>query len=109
MFSVVRVARFATQRFDKHITAAPNQHAIIEEAVFSLAAVPRIYNEDLKHLRDDSELSFGVGSCSRELRESQELAVRRIMPRKELSCAKKTSCVIRSYSETVMNPLPGYD
>jgi hypothetical protein len=38
-----------------------------------------------------TESSSGVGSCSRELRESTELAVGRIMARKELGCAKKTS------------------
>jgi hypothetical protein len=27
----------------------------------------------------------------------------------ELDCAKKTSCVIRCYSEVVIYPLPGYD
>jgi hypothetical protein len=31
------------------------------------------------------------------------------MARKELCGGKKTSCVIRSDSETVINPLPGYD
>jgi hypothetical protein len=31
------------------------------------------------------------------------------MARNELDYAKKTSCVIWSYSETVINPLPGYD
>jgi hypothetical protein len=31
------------------------------------------------------------------------------MARKELDCAKKTSCVIGSDSVTVINPLPGYD
>jgi hypothetical protein len=31
------------------------------------------------------------------------------MPRKELDCATKTSCVVWSDSETVINPLPGYD
>jgi hypothetical protein len=36
----------------------------------------------------------GVGSFSRELRESPELAVIRIMTRKELSYEKITSCVI---------------
>jgi hypothetical protein len=30
------------------------------------------------------------------------------MARKELGC-EKTSCVIGSDSETVINPLPGYD
>jgi hypothetical protein len=31
------------------------------------------------------------------------------MARNESDCDKKTSCVIGSYSETVINPLPGYD
>jgi hypothetical protein len=29
--------------------------------------------------------------------------------RNKLDCAKMTSCVIWSYSETIINPLPGYD
>jgi hypothetical protein len=55
-----------------------NQHATIEEAVFSVGFVPRLYNEDFM------QLELG-------LRESPELAVGRIMARKELDCAKKTS------------------
>jgi hypothetical protein len=49
--------------------------------VFSVGSDPRLYNEDLRQL----EL---------ELRESPELAVGRMMARKELGGAKKTSCVI---------------
>jgi hypothetical protein len=58
-----------------------NQLAAIEEAVFSVGPAPRLYNEDLMQL----EL---------ELRESPELAVGRIMGRKELGSTKKTSYVI---------------
>jgi hypothetical protein len=39
---------------------------------------------------------FGIGSF-------------RKMARKVLGCEKKASCVIRSYSETVINSLSGYD
>jgi hypothetical protein len=39
---------------------------------------------------------FGIGSC-------------RIMARKKLGCEKKTSRVVCSDNETVINPLPGYD
>jgi hypothetical protein len=50
VFSVVRPARVATQRCNKHISAAVIQHATIEEAVFSVRAVPSLYNEDLAQL-----------------------------------------------------------
>jgi hypothetical protein len=38
VFSVVRAALVATQRYGKYISAAVNQHATIEEAVFSVGA-----------------------------------------------------------------------
>jgi hypothetical protein len=59
-----------------------NRHATIEEAVFSVGAASRPYNEDL-------------GQVELELRESPELAVGRIIARKQLGCAKKTSCVLQ--------------
>jgi hypothetical protein len=40
----------ATQLRGKHISAAVNQHATVEEAVFSVGAVPRLYNDDLTPL-----------------------------------------------------------
>jgi hypothetical protein len=78
MFSVVSAGLNATQRYGKHISAAVNQQATIEKAVFSVGAVLRLYNEDLRQVEV-------------ELRESPELAVGRIMARKELGCEKKTS------------------
>jgi hypothetical protein len=50
MFSVVRPALVATQPCGKHISAAMNQHATMKEAVFSVGAVPRLYDEDLRQL-----------------------------------------------------------
>jgi hypothetical protein len=38
----------------KHIFAAVNQHATIEEAVFSVEAAPRLYNEDIMQLELES-------------------------------------------------------
>jgi hypothetical protein len=41
--------------------------------------------------------------------ESSESAVAEEVQERELGGAKETSCVICGYSETVINPLPGYD
>jgi hypothetical protein len=46
VFSLIRAARFASQRRGKHISAEVNQHATIEEAMFSMRAAPKLYNED---------------------------------------------------------------
>jgi predicted RNase H-like nuclease len=45
-------SRVAMQRWGKHISEAVNQHASIEVAVFSVEAAPRLYNEDLRQLRE---------------------------------------------------------
>jgi hypothetical protein len=64
-----------------------------EEAVFSVGP-PRVYNEDLTQL------------------ELEEMAVEddwEEMAKRKLGGAKKTSYMIWSYSETVINPLLEYD
>jgi hypothetical protein len=54
--------------------------------------MPRGYKKEKEfRLRQSSS---GIGSFNRELRESPELAVGRIMARDELDRAKKTSYVI---------------
>jgi hypothetical protein len=50
MFSSVSAAFDAKKWCGKHITATVNQHATIEEAVFSTGAALRLYNEDLRQI-----------------------------------------------------------
>jgi hypothetical protein len=69
VFSVVSAAFIATQRCGKYISAAANQHATIDEAVFYVVTAPRLHKEDLRQL----EL---------ELRETPKLAVDRIIEKK---------------------------
>jgi hypothetical protein len=46
----IRAALVATQLCGKYTSAAANQHATIEGAVFSVGVTPRLYNEDLTQL-----------------------------------------------------------
>jgi hypothetical protein len=55
VFLAVGTALVATQQCGKNISAAVNQHATIEKAVFFVRTVPRLYNEDLRQLRDKIE------------------------------------------------------
>jgi hypothetical protein len=50
VFSVFRASLIATQLCGEQISAAVNQHSTIEEAMFSVGAIPRLYNEDLTKL-----------------------------------------------------------
>jgi hypothetical protein len=51
-------------------------------------------------------MSLGTGI---EFSQVFTIARCRIMARKELDWENKTSCVVSGYSETVINPLLGYD
>jgi hypothetical protein len=73
VFPVVSASLVGAPRCGKHISAAVNQHATIEEAVFSVGVAPELHNEDLTQL--EVELSSAVG---------------RIMARNQLSTPKKT-------------------
>jgi hypothetical protein len=50
VFSVVIAELIATRRCGKHISAAVDQQATIEEAVFSMGSTSRLYNEDIRQL-----------------------------------------------------------
>jgi hypothetical protein len=60
-----KFGEISTAGGEVNISAGVNQRATIEEAVFSAKAALRLYNEDLKQLRE------------RKLRESLEMAVSR--------------------------------
>jgi hypothetical protein len=51
VFSVFRAVRFVTQRFGKHLCSSKSTGKKKKEAVFSVKAVPRLYNEDLTQLK----------------------------------------------------------
>jgi hypothetical protein len=59
--------------------------------VFPVGVALALYNKDYRPAGIRIELSSRVGSSSIELCESPDLAVGRIMARKELWCARKTS------------------
>jgi hypothetical protein len=69
VFSVLSAGLVATQRCGKHVSAAMNEHATIEEAMFCVQSAPMLYNEALTQIEV-------------ELRVSPELAVGRIIEKK---------------------------
>jgi hypothetical protein len=64
-----------------------------------MGSTPRLYSEDPTQL----EWELGWVLDMEAEGDWEELA------RKELDCAKKASCVSLSYSEAVINLVPGYD
>jgi hypothetical protein len=104
----------AKQRLSKHIPAEANAHNnktsiakqriskhafLAVEAVFYAWSVQSAYKDVFS-------------SCCQELGPFVEMTVQgnwEEMARKESDGVKKTSCVVWSYSETVINPLLGYD
>jgi hypothetical protein len=74
----------ATQRYGKHISSAVNQHATIEESVFSVGAAPRLYNEDLTQIELELRESAVEGDWKEILR--KELRVYK----KDFMCAAVT-------------------
>jgi hypothetical protein len=77
--------------------------------VISAWSVQICYRENLFGFRDISLPGYELGSRGIELSRVFGFDSCRIIARKELGCEKKTSCVILSYSDSVINPLPGYD
>jgi hypothetical protein len=65
--------------FGKHISAAVNQHATIEEVVFVVGAAPRLYNEDLTQLELELSRVPDLAVATENCQESPELAVGRII------------------------------
>jgi hypothetical protein len=123
-FNIVTYRPVATQRLGKHIPTGANarnrtpiarnrisKHAsVTTEAVFSAWSLQSGYKEVLSSTELSEESSFGTTACrdmslgAEELNwvESSQLAAAEWQER-------KASRVIWSYSETVINPLPGYD
>jgi hypothetical protein len=132
-FNTVMCIPIPRQRLDKHVLAEANgrnirtstarqriiKHAsLTTEAVFSAWSVQSGYKEEFSWEElvvvrswESSVEEFIWVSC-RELGRVLVMAFEgdwEEMARKELGCAKKTSCVIWSYSETLINSLSGYD
>jgi hypothetical protein len=132
---IVTYRPIASQRLGKHIPAEANaannrmstvrqkisKHASLTiEDMFSALSVESGYKEGFSwegsvHVRSwesSVEEEFIWVSCCRELVRVLEMAVEgdwEELGRKELGCEKKTSYVIWSDSETILNSLPGYD
>jgi hypothetical protein len=71
--SVVSAVLVVRQRCSKPISAAVNQHATTEEAVFSVGAAPRLYSGDLKQLQ--LELSESGDGSRRRLRRNSKKGI----------------------------------
>jgi hypothetical protein len=126
VFSVICTVLVAIQWWGKHFSTAMNQHAKIEEAVFSVGATLRLYNEDLRQLRDrlegvSQELSSVKITEKRWQGDSwqlqQRIRIERVSGvgswqnkgRKGIRLCKEDFTVCCRYSETVIHPMLGND
>jgi hypothetical protein len=64
VFSVFSGALVPTQQCSKHISAEVNQHATMEEAVFSLGATPGLNNKDLRQHRTGNPVPWGYNGAT---------------------------------------------
>jgi hypothetical protein len=101
LHNIVTYTHITRQRFVKYF--AETYARSNREAVFSVGSMPK----------DNKGTKKAVWFiCCRELRPGLETTVEgdwEEKARNKLNRANKTSCVISSYSVTVINPLPGYD
>jgi hypothetical protein len=134
-FNIMSCIPIARQRIGKYFPEEANAHknrtstarqqinkydSLTVEAVFSAWSDQSGYKEGfsweesviVRSWESTVEEVFIWVSCSRELGRVLVMAVEgdsEEIARNALDCAKKSSCVIWSNSETVKNPLPGYD
>jgi hypothetical protein len=95
----VRGTAVVIEQLSKQVSAEANTHNN-RGAVFSMWFVPGWYKQD--------SLKQRVNCCQKNLGSPLRWQSK-VMARNELNCEKKILYVCCNDSETVINPLPGYD
>jgi hypothetical protein len=101
----------ARQGISKHTSLTINVFCVVRAKRLqrSVRQYRRVVEKWRVEFRDASLLGYELGSRGIELSRVFGIDSCRIMARKKLGGEKKTSWVISSCSETVINPLSGYD